>query len=77
MLWYQFGPFVAYHAVGRYADVVQLADATLATTTSIEELHYWRGQGLAGLGDPNAARAAYEQALALNPDFPPARAALP
>ena len=76
MLWYQFGPFAAYYAVGRYADVVQLADATLATTTSVEELHYWRGQGLVGLGDPAAARAAYAQALALNPDFPPALAAL-
>ena len=76
MLWYQFGPFVAYHAVGRDAEMVALADATLATTTSIEELHYWRGQGLAALGDAAGARAAYEQALALNPDYAPALVAL-
>jgi tetratricopeptide (TPR) repeat protein len=76
MLWYQFGPFQAYHAVGRYGDVVALADATLATTQSIEEIHYWKGQGLAGLGDLAGARAAWQQALALNPAFAPAQETL-
>ncbi|MCC9076251.1 C39 family peptidase [Litorilinea aerophila] len=76
MLWYQFGPFQAYHAVGRYGDVVALADATLATTQSIEEIHYWKGQGLAGLGDLAGARAAWQQALSLNPAFAPAQEAL-
>ncbi len=76
MLWYQFGPFAAYHAVGRYQDVVALADATLVNTQSIEELHYWRGMGLAGLGSLDAARQAWQQALRLNPDYHPAQNAL-
>ncbi|MEZ4868882.1 MAG: tetratricopeptide repeat protein [Caldilineaceae bacterium] len=76
MLWYQFGPFQAYYAVGRAQDVVALADATLVNTKSIEELHYWRGQGLAALGQWDEARRAWQRALALNPDYAPAQAAL-
>jgi tetratricopeptide (TPR) repeat protein len=76
MLWYQFGPFAAYHAVGRYADMLSLADAVLAATTSIEEIHYWRGLALAGLGDEAAARAAWQAALDLNPAYAPAQAVL-
>jgi tetratricopeptide (TPR) repeat protein len=69
MIWYQFGPFQAYDAVGRAQDVLTLADATLSTTQNIEELHYWRGRALAALGDPAAAQRAWQQALALNPDY--------
>ena len=76
MLWYQFGPFQAYDAVGRAQDVLTLADATLSTTQNIEELHYWRGQALAALGDPAEAQRAWQQALALNPDYRPAGEAL-
>ena len=72
MLWYQFGPFQAYHAMGRYQEVVSLADATLAMTTSVEELHYWRARGLIGLGDVAGARQALNYALGLNPTFQPA-----
>ncbi len=76
MLWYQYGPFQAYHALGRYQDVVALADKTLATTQSVEELHYWRGQGLAGLGNMEAAYQAWQQALRFNPNYQPAQNAL-
>ena len=76
MLWYQFGPFDAYLATGRAQDVVGLADIVNAGTTSIEEIHYWRGRGLAAQGDPAGARQALEQALTLNPTFAPAQAAL-
>ena len=76
MLWYQFGPFQAYYAVGRAQDVLTLADATLSTTQNIEELHYWRGQALAALGNPAEAQRAWQQALALNPDYRPANEAL-
>ena len=76
MLWYQFGPFEAYHAVGRYQDVVALADATLVNTQSVEELHYWRGMGLAALGNVPAAQQAWQQALRLNPGYAPAQDAL-
>ena len=76
MLWYQFGPFQAYHAVGRAQDVLTLADATLSTTQNIEELHYWRGQALTALGNPAEAQRAWQHALELNPDYRPAGEAL-
>ncbi len=76
MLWYQFGPFQAYSEVGRYQEVVALADATLRTTGSIEELHYWRGRGLQGLGQTEAAAESYRRAVAFNPGYRPAAEAL-
>ena len=76
MLWYQFGPFRAYDAVGRYDEVLALADATLATTPHIEELHYWRGRALQALGDVEAARQSYQAALEVNANFAPAHEAL-
>jgi tetratricopeptide (TPR) repeat protein len=76
MLWYQFGVFEAYAQMGRYAEMVQLADGVNAITDSIEEIHYWRGRGLEGLGDPVGAQAAYQRALTLNPSFAPAAEAL-
>lgn len=76
MLWYQYGPFQAYYAVGRAQDVLTLADATLSTTQNIEELHYWRGQALVALGNPAQAQRAWQQALTLNPDYRPAGEAL-
>lgn len=76
MLWYQFGPFQAYYEVGRYQEVVALAEATLRTTESIEELHFWRGRGLQALGKNEAAAAAYRRAVAFNPGYRPAVEAL-
>ncbi|MFZ1552435.1 MAG: tetratricopeptide repeat protein, partial [Anaerolineae bacterium] len=72
----QFGPFAAYSEVGRHAEVLALADATLRTTTDVEELHYWRGRALAALGDPEGARQAFARAVALNPGYAAAVAAL-
>ncbi len=69
MLWYQFAPFAAYTAVGRYADVVTLADATLANTDSIEEIYYWKARALSAQGDIAGARAALDKALALYPGY--------
>jgi tetratricopeptide (TPR) repeat protein len=76
MLWYQFGPFPAYYQVGRYEEVLALANATLAVTKDIEELHFWRGMALAALGDTEEARASLERALDLKPGYPEALAAL-
>lgn len=76
MLWYQFGPFEAYLAMGRHDDVLALADATLAVVADIEEVHYWRGRALAALGDRSGADLAWQRALALNPTFAPAQVAL-
>ena len=76
MLWYQFEPFEAYAAEGRYVDLVELAEETLAATGSIEELHYWLGIGLEGLGRHEEAERAWQAALKLNPAYEPALDAL-
>ena len=77
MLWYQFGPFAAYAQTGRYQEVIDLGQATLNSAGGgIEEVHYWRGEAYAALGDGAAAAAEWNQALALNPDYAPAREAL-
>jgi tetratricopeptide (TPR) repeat protein len=76
MLWYQFGPYESYYAVGRYDDVIALADATLATTDNLEESYYWRGMARLARGDTNGARADFESALRYHAGWPPAVAAL-
>lgn len=76
MLWYQFGPFEAYFRTGRYEEIVALADATIATTRSVEELFFWKGHALAALGQLDGARAAWQQAVQLNPTYDEALAAL-
>jgi tetratricopeptide (TPR) repeat protein len=76
MLWYQFGPFVAYYETGRYDEVVALAEATLVHTKDVEEVHYWKGMGLLAKGDTEGALKAFEMALSKRPDYPEAAAAL-
>ncbi len=68
MLWYQFQPYEAYLAAGRPADVLALAEATLASQggRNVEETYYYQGLALAMTGD-EGARAAFERAAALNP----------
>jgi hypothetical protein len=69
MLWYQFGPFKAYYEIGRFKEMVTLADATLQTVGNIEELHYWRGVALKAQDDAAGARQAWQRALQLNPNY--------
>jgi tetratricopeptide (TPR) repeat protein len=76
MLWYQFGPYESYYAVGRYEDVITLADATLATARNLEESYYWRGMARLAQGDVREARADFEAALRYHEGWPPAAAAL-
>lgn len=76
MLWYQFGPFRAYYEVGRYDELIALADATLAQAKSVEELFFWRGRALQAQGNSEAARAAWQTALEFNPHYAEAAAAL-
>lgn len=75
-LWYQFGPYEAYYAVGRYDDVIVLADATLAVVANLEESYYWRGMARLAQGDVAGARADWETALRYHPQWPPALQAL-
>ncbi len=76
MLWYQFGPFEAYAAEGRWGDVAGLAEANLRNAGNLEESLYWRGRAREAGGDVSGARADYSRALGLNRFFGPARAAL-
>lgn len=76
MLWYQFGPFVAYYETGRYDDVLSLAQINLNNAQELEESYYWRGRVYAAQGRREAAAAEYRRALAYNPNFQPARDAL-
>ena len=78
MLWYQFDIYEAYLAVGRYEDVITLANVTVsgAGDRIIEESFLYRGHAYLGLGNSAQARLDYRQALALNPNFVAAQAAL-
>jgi tetratricopeptide (TPR) repeat protein len=81
MLWYQFGPYEAYLAVGRHADALALAEATLASQggRNVEETYLYQGRALLLAGDAAGARAALARAAELNPQSPvglAARAAL-
>jgi len=78
IVWYQFRPYIAYLKVGRYQDIVDLADTTLDTQggRNVEETFLYRGHALAFLSDRASAVEAYEQALRLNENFYPAQWAL-
>lgn len=76
MTWYQFGWFEAYLGVGRYDDVLALADATLKVTTNIEEMYYYKGLALKAQGNIGGARTQLELSLKHNSNFEPAKAAL-
>jgi tetratricopeptide (TPR) repeat protein len=69
MLWYQFGPFIAYEALGEYQKVLDLSAGVLAHTPNIEELHYYRGRAYLGLDDVGKARAEFELAVQYNPHY--------
>ena len=76
MLWYQFGPYEAYQQIGRYDDVVFLAETTLTDRPFFEESYYYLGMAQSALGDSQSARANLEKAHDLNPNFAPAERAL-
>jgi len=76
MIWYQFGPYRAYFNVGRYQEVIDLADAALRRTPQLEESLIWRGWARFSLGDRLGAVADFREALAQNPRSTEAHAAL-
>jgi len=76
MLWYQFGPYESYYAVGRYEDVIALADVTLQTASNLEESYYWRGKARLAVGDQDGAEADFRKALRYHPEWAPAVDAL-
>ncbi len=74
-LWYQFTPFEAYYAVGRYQDVLELTQATIRGAGGLEEAYYYHGLALQASGQVGAAED-FEAALSYNPNFTPAAEAL-
>lgn len=76
MYWYQFGPFEAYYQVGRYEDVLSLAQSTLINAPELEEAYYWRGRVYMAQGATQAAINEFQQALSYNPDYIAAQTAL-
>ncbi|MGB3717438.1 MAG: C39 family peptidase [Candidatus Promineifilaceae bacterium] len=76
MLWYQFGLYEAYYQVGRYEDVILLADVTLQDRPYFEESFYYKGMALAVLGDLSLARINLKDAVDFNPNYHPAVEAL-
>lgn len=70
MLWYQFDIYEAYLAVGRYEDVIELANRTIAGLGDrvIEESYLYRGHAYLAQGNLAQAQLDYRQALAYNPN---------
>jgi tetratricopeptide (TPR) repeat protein len=74
-MWYQFGPYEAYYHVGRYDDVVELANNTASTTLYVEEINYWRGMAYAALGRTEDAIFQFDETLRFNRNFVEAQTA--
>jgi hypothetical protein len=75
MLWYQFGPYVAYYTLSRYQEVVDLASFAIDGAIGepgLEEAYYWRGLSHAALGRTADAIADYRAALERHPGYQPA-----
>jgi tetratricopeptide (TPR) repeat protein len=72
MFWYEFSIFEAYLAVGRYEDVVTLANVQIANAgpeISIEEWYYYAAMAYEGLGNTERAMINYEVAVTRNTNF--------
>jgi tetratricopeptide (TPR) repeat protein len=79
MMWYQTGPYWAYHYSWRYQDVINLANTTLYETIAeptLEESIYWRGMAYLELGENDLAAADFRETVRLNPNFGPGWAML-
>lgn len=77
-LWYEFRPYIAYMKVGRFDDMLALADTILATQggQNVEETFLYKGHALLFQGDVAGAADSYKRALELNENFYPAQIAL-
>jgi hypothetical protein len=74
MFWYQFGALDAYIAVGRYDDVITIAQQNLNDGGGqyVEETYYYGGLAREGLGQADRALGNYNTAIEFNPNFTPA-----
>lgn len=74
--WYQFTPFKTLLVLGRYKELEQLANQTLAGYPSDPEVLVYKGRALEKLDQPQKARALYQKALAADPQNRLAKEAL-
>lgn len=74
IMWYETGPYYAYYFVGRYYDVLNLADTTINTANEpyLEESFTWRARAKIALGDRSGAIEDLQKALEYHPGFAPA-----
>ncbi len=75
MLWYQYRIYTAYQKIGRFRDVIDLANATLEAQggQNVEETYWYKGHALLALGDVEGAKNAYREAMVVNENFYPAQ----
>lgn len=69
MMWYEFGPYIAYLQTGRHDEVIALADTLLSKTDDLEESHYYKGLALRALKREPEARNEFETALKYNKNY--------
>jgi hypothetical protein len=72
MLRYQFTPFIAAYETGHIQDLLNLSAYALQVTPTSEEALYWQGKAFLALQQNARARASFQQALSLRPDYPEA-----
>jgi tetratricopeptide (TPR) repeat protein len=74
MLWYQFAPYEAYNAVGRYDETLELANIIIDNSSGyVEESYYYAGIARASLGETDRAINNFNAVLNFNPNFSSAR----
>jgi tetratricopeptide (TPR) repeat protein len=71
ILWYRFEPYEAYFQVGRYDDMIGLADSILVESNNpySEEAHFYRGMAFQAQDQIDRARQQYNQAIRLNTNY--------
>ena len=78
VMWYETGPYLAYFNAGRYQDVINLADTTLAFMADpvIEESYYWRAASYNAQGNITKALDDLRRSLYCHPGYAPSEALL-
>ncbi len=74
-LWYQFGPYEAYLAVGEYDTVLELVNnvRNAGGGQYVEETFYYAARAREAMGETDRAITNYNSVLQFNPNFAPAR----
>lgn len=68
-LWYLHTPYESYYALGRYDDVLALAQSAESTTVNVEETFFYRGGVYAAQGNEQGAVQQFNLALSYNKNF--------